>query len=825
MQSLLAVGTASTKYGPGQIYVLGRNRIWATLPLPSRTASVKTLQFCSDRLLCLDDHHDLNLYSLLEKKLLNSYSPPGSVTAIASDPTLDYVIIGMGNGDLLTYDLDRESLAPFRVPCLWAERNPRARHMPIVSLQFHPRDIGKILIGYSEGAVIFSFKKDEARTFLHYQLARGAPGGDGNPAAANTARSPQLIQALWQPTGTFVLSAHEDSSMVIWDPKDGRVIMARSLTETNVDKAGIGSMPSPESGRFVPRIPLLKIAWCSKEDPDDTGILIAGGTPAAMPSTGLTFLELGRTPTYATSSWQVLADHFGSPKRQRILPTPPNAEVVEFSLIPRKTPWYAGAHDPVALIALMSTGEVTTMSFPSAYPITPTNQLHLSMTFVYPFVTCTGYASVDRNRWLGLTETRPSGPKLVTGGAEAPHPLKRYEDRSIFQTAHADGTIRIWDAGHGDEIENELLLQADISGAVGRLEGVTVTRLSLSGASGELVAGLQNGEVVIFKWAVNKNPGRQPPTPGPAQPKTLTNIADRKDPGLAEGFHPFTLLNQQDGPVTALKVSDVGFIAAGFQAGTLVIIDMRGPAIIFSANIQEHAQKDKGAFRKRSNSVRQAWPTCFEFSVMTLDNDPYSSILLHAGTSTGNVTTFKILPGQGGRYSAEHAGTTSLDDSIVSICPFSTMTGQPAHASQQAVVGLRNGAKIEGALLVASHVDARIFKPATAKGAHKTWDSSACQKLAITQVSDLGKAAVGIFSDGTARAFSLPGLREIAVQRIDRVLETRRLHEATVTSSGDILGWTGPSEIALLNVWGTGENQYVISHRPHDRDSGTLIPE
>ena len=38
------------------------------------------------------------------------------------------------------------------------EVNPQARISTIVSLQFNPRDIGTLLIGYTEGAAIYSFK-------------------------------------------------------------------------------------------------------------------------------------------------------------------------------------------------------------------------------------------------------------------------------------------------------------------------------------------------------------------------------------------------------------------------------------------------------------------------------------------------------------------------------------------------------------------------------------------------------------------------------------------------------------------------------------------
>lgn len=98
VQSLLAVGTSSTKFAAGQVYVFGQKRIDGVFPLPRQGASVKELQFCSDRLVVLDSRNDIGILSLPEKKWIGSYSPPGIVTAIASDHTLDYVIVGLQNG-------------------------------------------------------------------------------------------------------------------------------------------------------------------------------------------------------------------------------------------------------------------------------------------------------------------------------------------------------------------------------------------------------------------------------------------------------------------------------------------------------------------------------------------------------------------------------------------------------------------------------------------------------------------------------------------------------------------------------------------------------
>lgn len=794
----------AARFGPGQIYVFGNKRIQITLNL-QRRASVKVLQFCADKLLSLDSRNDLCVFSLETKKLLSSYSPPGTVTALCSDPMLDYAFLGMQSGDIIAYDLDREKVAPFRLPSFWGEKDSRARISPVVSLQLHPRDVGKLLIGYASGAVVYSFKQNAPTKFFAYEVPRGAPGGDADPVHQNVVRHPMLTHALWHPTGTFVLTAHLDSSLVFWDSNDGRIIMARTLEDTNIDKPGSGRYNPAQ--QVAPKLPYGRIAWCANQDPDDTALLISGGMPEDHPTKGLTLIELGRTPNYTTSSWDVLASHLGSPKRQRILPTPPGAAVVDFLPIPRSSPHFAGAQDPIAILCLLNSGEIISMSFPSGFPISPTNQVPLSLTYVHPFITSINLETCERNEWLGLTEKRDHGPKFVEGGAEASRPMKRFERRNVVQTAHGDGTVRLWDAGHGDDIENDALIQVDVGRAVGGSGSVNITAMSFSGASGEFAAGTKAGEVVIFRWGHNKMAGREPPAPGPNNKGGLTNIQDRAEPTLLDGFLPLTLLDDQNGRCTAVNVSDVGFIAAGFEGGNIVVIDLRGPAIIHQGSVEDFTSTShKSSIRhgSRSGPSGGAHATCIEFSVMAAENDAFSSLLLHIGTNKGHVGTFKIVPEQGGRHGVHFAGAIACENRVVRIAPVNAETGQFAYATQNAFGGLRNGYKVNGVLIAVTAAEARVFKPASHKGAHKSWDQVACLSAAMARCGEGGYALVALFQDGGARAYSIPALREIGSANVGAILDRGRLGEAVITESGDVFGWTGPSETAMLNVWGTG---------------------
>lgn len=65
-------------------------------------------------------------------------------------------------------------------------------------------------------------------------------------------------------------------------------------------------------------------------------------------------------------------------------------------------------------------------------------------------------------------------------------------------------------------------------------------------------------------------------------------------------------------------------------------------------------------------------------------------------------------------------------------------------------------------------------------------------------------ALVGVFGDRTTRAFSLPGLKELGKAALP-MMDGSRIANSLVTEDGEVICWTGPSELAVLQVWGTGK--------------------
>lgn len=103
-----------------------------------------------------------------------------------------------------------------------------------------------------------------------------------------------------------------------------------------------------------------------------------------------------------------------------------------------------------------------------------------------------------------------------------------------------------------------------------------------------------------------------------------------------------------------------------------------------------------------------------------------------------------------------------------------------------------------------TQTEIRIFRPANSKGASKEFDNILCDAACVAELELQGFAVVGVFGDRTARAFSIPGLKEIGRADLP-MMDVSRSTASIVTQTGDIFAWSGPSELAVIHVWGTGK--------------------
>lgn len=93
----------------------------------------------------------------------------------------------------------------------------------------------------------------------------------------------------------------------------------------------------------------------------------------------------------------------------------------------------------------------------------------------------------------------------------------------------------------------------------------------------------------------------------------------------------------------------------------------------------------------------------------------------------------------------------------------------------------------------------------------------------MTEFELHGFAVVATFGDRTARAFSLPGLKEINKASLP-MLDGTRSTNTIVATTGSVIGWAGPSELVVIPVWGTGKGKDNLNEHDKLVNPAAVIP-
>lgn len=748
--------------------------------LQGANVGVKFLHLHGPHLVIIDNRNNLTHHSIdgdhVEQKA--RFSIRGQVTSIESDLSLDWLFIGMTDGSVDIWDLDRECLAQLSIENLYGRRpipgGGKMRTVPMVAMALHPRDIGYLLVGYQVGAALFSFKENRAVKYFELEIPAFARGGDTDPAIISRPRRPRLTYLAWHPNGTYILTAHEDGCLAFWDARtEGAPVHVRTIDDTFVNIPR-GSYSAPSETMTI-REPIVQVAWCSGTNVDDTSLVIAGGQLSNLPQKGLTYMDFGPPPSSLVSD--SMSNYFARPRKQRILPTFSNP--LSFTVIPRSSPYYNGTHEPIVLLGLLETGELTAYSMPDCQPLQVAQTLPPALSFVSPPITHFCIVPIPSQKWSSFIGHGKDykNRNILMGGAAARRALRRLTVRNVMLSAHADGVIRVWDASHG-EVESNEAFEIDVAAVIKSFDsGVTVDVISLSmaGMTGELVVGTYNGDVTIWRY------GRRS-----RDDDDLTNQMDemKLDPNrilkstrhlhfnVIEGFLPLCLVNPQRGAPTIVKMSEVGFVAIGYDTGYICVIDLRGPAVIFLEDMANMlSEKDKKNRRRGSTTTGAGAeiPTVFEFAIMKLEGDEYSSLVLLTGTSKGRLISHVLVPTQSGGYSVRFDNSSSFatEGAVIALLPIRAKDGVSVIATPAALAGLGDGYITEAALVVVQERGIRILGGVTNKLEKYEIEDRTLVKAQI--VSSGGGVAIAVLgSNGRITGWSIPDIKRITEISVPR---------------------------------------------------------
>ncbi|SCU89336.1 LAME_0E03026g1_1 [Lachancea meyersii CBS 8951] len=797
VQSLLALATDA-----GEIHVYGKQQVEVVFTLDSK-AIVKELRFVKGiYLIAVDSKDSVLVLSLYSKKVLTAFFAPGKISCIETDPSLEWMLIGLQSGSTVIYDIDKDCISPMRIENLQKTTLPQEHLSEVVSIQWNPRDYGTVLISYKLVTVIYSIVENRVKQQFIYTVPPFAPGGDqsGN---LKTARTPEVCQSMFHPNSLHILTVHRDSSLVFWDANTGKLLHARSLFETdvNVPRDTLESAPQTLSQ-------ILQVSWICATNPEYTSLLIAGGSIGEGNSChNLTMIDLGATPMYSVTSYEKMGAYYASPVQQKVFPVPNEASITRFLPLARASCHFSGNHDPAIVLVLLDDGEIETVLFPSGNISYKASLFPQSISWIRPVATKCAATSVPKKLWLGMMTSTYNKDFLLKGGAPIKKPLRVHDTRSALATGHKNGSVRIWDASHG-ELDDSSVFDVSVSHALNKSFEVAVDNVSFASETAELAVSTGGGDVVLFKFQANQYFGANESTNETEiklrrfslneVKELIVDISDRAPRKLREGFMPNCAIHANAGKILALKNSNVGFVAMAYEKGLLMVLDRRGPAIIYSEDV-------KKVSREGSTLI-----TCIEFSVAEYGDDRYSSILMTCGTELGEVLIFKILPETSGRFIVQAIDAIKTNDQgpISAIDTFSKTTGASCAATIAALQELSKGIPVPAFTVVAGYNDIRLFTAGKSKDSHRIFKSPiATAGLCFVRVPEIAKkgsslaaAIVCLLTSGEVKVFTAPELRELYSTRLPMPVQSKYIKEASILRNGDIVVRVSKCEASLLTV-------------------------
>ncbi|KAF9290688.1 hypothetical protein BGZ74_000485 [Mortierella antarctica] len=424
VQGLLASGTFK-----GAIAVTGASETTCYLEL-EEAVSVKMIAFQpgSPVLVVVDARNAITVFDLIKKQRLFVRNARNIVTCMELLPGTNWLFHGLKDGTVDVFDVYRGQAVPYRIPNLMPEGN---RHSMVVALQTHPKDNNQLLIAYNTGVALWNLKEKTIIRVFIFEIPPGAMGGIAVEGmfSPNESRFPHVTVVAWRPDGQAVVVGYDDGCLAFFDLKVERPVLARTIHEVNVNIPGVKPLVERTTAQFVP---IYQITWCLNSNKEDTTLIVAGGT-SSIDMYGLHVFEFSAKSDYR------------HPRRQHTLTT--ESDILDFAVLPRESPWYNSALDPIAILILTNKGGVQSFGFEAPHPryISPSCLQLVEPKLVLAKV-YTQISPYQYNRLVnGLSRKTPLGHRIPLKGGLVLRSDENKIKRDIMVTAHSDSSIRFWE--------------------------------------------------------------------------------------------------------------------------------------------------------------------------------------------------------------------------------------------------------------------------------------------------------------------------------------------------------------------------------------------
>lgn len=800
IQSLMAVITHFN-----HIYIFGQSRVNVSFTLNS-VSPIRDLKFIKGiYLIAIDSANTIYVISLLEKKVIHTCVAKIPITAYTCDYSLEFVFIGLKNGSVRAFNIEtgidtilnlREQQTPvFRL------NGPSE----VTSLNLHPRDIGTLLISYTKVTIIYNLVDNSVIHNLVYALSKTAPGGENSLYEYDSDGNyyPKLMHNLWHPNGLHCLTVHADNSIVFWDAKTGEKILARTLFDVDIDQP-TGKQQRIGKNRMTK---IKNIKWLCEANPEKTSLLILGGDGySADGYHQLVRMNFGKMLSYSLTSYTQMAKYYAQPKEQRIFAIHSNSSIVNFIPLGEESPYFDGCHNAKLISVIMSDGTIKFLHYPEGKMMMNAKYFPSTVSWLNPKITCSSSSYLDRriiNSMITIKKDDQMPDSILKGGIPC-RPKYKADVGSLIITGHENGFIRLWDSSEGD-LDSSHVFEIDISAILHKDDdSVSVLKVSFAPETLEVACSLANNDVLLFAYQMNKN--FQDKSNNNFSPKVaslslensgkaLINIQDRASINVKKGFMPNLLIKPLDnGSVTAITSSNLGFVAIGYESGRILLIDRRSGVVIHNELL-----KDQGL-----SLPIQATAIEFGYGIHSTSNEK-GVILMYVGTKIGRLLTFEIA-GLPGSFRVKFIEQIDCNDECIdSIIVINSDTGRPSIPTLNHLKRDVMADRVYPYIITASRSDIRVIKN-NSKIAHKTYSKGDVSKIGITGCKSPLSSKISfclIVILGGSKiilALTIPSLMEMTNLRIPYRIEPNFATESSILPLGDVFLRITETEAALINV-------------------------
>lgn len=339
--------------------------------------------------------------------------------------------------------------------------------------------------------------------------------------------------------------------------------------------------------------------------------------------------------------------------------------------------------------------------------------------------------------------------------------------------------------------------------------------VAVSGLAGELALASESGIVVLYRLNAKTNDEQLADfvmdlslvSPMPTPVKLAENMLfkfDSNNSTEAEVF-PICVIQARRGQITSLKVSNVGFVAIGYESGLLMVVDLRGPAIFYANECSSiGAKKDKSIF-KRADAVSPRpgdieHPTACAFQATNLDGR--LSLVVLVGTSLGRCICLELLKEASGVYEAvlSNVYSSSSTTAIRHIVGVGSI-GESLDPTGSHLAELHTDANEPNCIFLVSDDEVTSVDSEMTKKYRTTFrgrGARSAQTIAIPGTPEVNILAIAQVSGGI-EFFSIPELRVLGTSGLSGAANDT---SSFITSSGEVFYNTEENELVQTNILG-----------------------